>query len=637
MAPLKQCLGIDLGFNSVKIVELALDRNSVRVVRAASAPTGATPSMSPEEVRTCMVTCARDLLKKGRFGVRKAVFSISGHKVFIRRFRLPKTSEERIARIIQYEARQQIPFPLDKTSLQYQHREIPEENEVEVLLVAVRTDEVRDFMQIVNRLPVKPVCVAVSSFALFSANRFLGLTEEQTERVFEQVSARKKKAKKPKKAKKGAPVEEEAPELDEEGGEEEFVFEEVKGFVNIGATSLDLAIGKTSDFGSNIGFVRTVPHGGNEMTNAIMRTCQVDSFHDAERIKTSSTQLMSFNFDFEDEETINQEASGAVTEVTDRLVTELRRTLDYYITQPDGMAIDNLVLCGGQAQLKGIDSYLEEKLTVPVTLVSEIPESSPLKWQESHGPISPFVISVGLALQGLGLSDLRIDFLPEERKITRDFPYKMAAVMVLLLAGTAGIASQAGKDYAQKYAQEAQRLQQDIMREQRQVEVFEQAQGLHDDVANRFVELSRSFGQRDYWVEFLIRLTEALPPDVMLEDIRLNHDGEVRIQGLSEEPVSAANMASALERLFRDRLREARGEETNPSIEDVSDLGEAPPYWGNPRPPQRFVLTMRMRDKFNHLDVTPTPSPTPVGGGFGGGMDGFFGGFGPGGVGGGRR
>lgn len=642
MPPLKQCLGIDLGFNSVKITELALDRNSVRVVRAASAPTGATPSMSPEEIRTCIVTCARELLKKGRFGVRKAVLSISGHKVFIRRFRLPKTSEERIARIIQYEARQQIPFPLDKTSLQYQHREIPDEGEVEVLLVAVRTDEVRDFMQIVNRLPVKPVCVAVSSFALFSANRFLGLTEEQTQKVFEKVTHTKKKKKAPKKVKAaaGAQAEEDTGFGDEEGGEDEFVFEEVKGFVNIGATSLDLAIGKTSDLGGAIGFVRTVPHGGNEMTNAIMRTCNVDSFHDAERIKVSSTQLMSFNFDFEDEESVNQEASGAVTEVADRLVTELRRTLDYYITQPDGMAIDSLVLCGGQAQLKGIDSYLEEKLTVPVSVVDELPEGSPLRWQDSYGAITPYMISVGLALQGLGLSDLQVDFLPEERKITRDFPYKMAGIMVLLLAGTVAVASQAGRDYAQKYAQEAERLQQAIRFDQRTVQSFEQTQRIHDEVAQRFVDLSKSFGQRDYWMDFLIQLTEALPPDVMLEDIRMNHDGEVRIQGLSEEPVSAANMAAALERIFRDRLRAPRGEETNPSIEDVSDLQQAPPYWGNPRLPQRFVLTVKMRDKFNHLDVTPTPSPTPVGGGFGGefmGGPGMFPGMGAPGIGGGRR
>lgn len=630
MLPLKQCLGIDLGFNTVKIVELALDRNSVRVIRAASAPTGASPAMSPEEVRACMVTCARDLLKKGRFGVRKAVVSLSGHKVFVRRFRLPKTSEERIARIIQYEARQQIPFPLDKTSLQYQYREIPEEGEVEVLLVAVRTDEVRDFMQVVNKLPVKPVCVAVSSFSLFSAHQFMDMNEDQVARAFEALGhGRKKKTKKLKLGRKkaGAGAEAEAPEDEGAGEEDEFVFEEVKGYVNLGASSYDLAIGKSTDTGGALGFVRTVPHGGNDMSNAIMRTCQVESFHDAERIKISSTQLMSFNFDLEDDETVNQEASTAVTEVADRMITELRRTLDYYITQPDGMAIDALVLTGGQAQLGGIDSYLEEKLSVPVVVQSEPPEHSPLKWQESFGSVTPYMIALGLGLQGLGLTELKTDFLPEERKITRDFPYKITAIMVLVLGGTIAIASQAGTDYAQKYRAEAQSLQGDIQRGEREVRVFQEAQDLHDSTAEHVDNLAKTFGQRQYWMDFLIRLTETLPPDVMLEDIRLNHDGVVRIQGLSEVPVSSANMAENLERTFRGRLKEAGDEETNPSIEDVEDLTQSPPYWGNPRPPQRFVLTMRMKDKFNHLAVTPTPSPTPVGAAPGGMMWGGRGGF----------
>jgi hypothetical protein len=54
---------------------------------------------------------------------------------------------------------------------------------------------------------------------------------------------------------------------------------------------------------------------------------------------------------------------------------------------------------------------------------------------------------------------------------------------------------------------------------------------------------------------------------------------------------------------------------------------QPPRYWNNPRPPSRFQISLKLKDKFNHLEVTPTPSPTPVGGTSGDffGAGGFFG------------
>jgi type IV pilus assembly protein PilM len=625
MQALRQCLGIDLGFDSVKIVELALDRHSVRAVRVATGKTGARPNMTPDEVRQRIIACAREVLKKGRFSVRKAVVSVSGQKVFIRRFRLPQTSEERLARIIQYEARQQIPFPLDRTYLQWNHRALPEEGEIEVLLVAMRLDEIKDFMAMVNRLGITPVSVGVSSFALFTANRFVAMQPGEVTALFDSLGPRRRKAK-PTKPKKGASAPEANAE-DEEQPADDFVFEEVKGYINIGATSFDLAIGKSSAGGGTIGFVRTVPIGGNEMNNAIMRNCGVEDFEDADRIKISSTRLASFALDMNEEESINEDASAAITDVADRIATELRRSLDFYITQPDGMAIDSLVLSGGQAQLPGIEQYLEEKLTMPVTRVVDPPDGSPLKWQEGFGPLTPYMIAIGLGLQGLGIADVRVDFLPEERKIIRDFPYKVTSVMLLILLGIVGVSSQAGKEYSQKYLENQQSLQQEILRGSRQLRAFEEAQKLHDEVADQIVNLTKSFGQRDYWMNFLTRLVETLPSDVMIENISLNHDGQVIIGGLSEVPVSSAVMAAELRNVFKDSLMAVAEGENNPSIERVEDVRQPPRYWNNPRPPSRFQISLKLKDKFNHLEVTPTPSPTPVGGTSGDffGAGGFFG------------
>ena len=50
-------------------------------------------------------------------------------------------------------------------------------------------------------------------------------------------------------------------------------FEEICAYVNIGARSTDLAIGKSGE-PRGVGFVRSIPLGGNHMTQAVFRACE---------------------------------------------------------------------------------------------------------------------------------------------------------------------------------------------------------------------------------------------------------------------------------------------------------------------------------------------------------------------------
>jgi Tfp pilus assembly PilM family ATPase len=637
MPQFKQCLGVDLGVNSVKIVELAMEKDRVRVVRAASAPTGVQGNMPPEEVRAAIVLTTKELIKKGRFGTRKAVFSLSGSKMFVKRFRLPVASEERMARMIQYEARNQVPIPLEKAYLQYQVRELPGESEVEILLAAVRTDELRDQMGLLLRCGLTPIGLGVSTLALYNGNRFLSLGGAERVAFFE--SRNPKKAKKSAKAAAKGP----APAADndatitlENEGEQSFAYEEVRGYLNIGAASADLAIGRVvhgPQGGGTVAFTRTMTQRcGDEMTRAVMKACAVESFLDAERIKTSAAQIMSFNFDFEEGGSVNQEASNAVTEVAESLVIDIRRTLDFFITQPDGMAIDSLVVSGGQGLLPGFDAFLEEKLSVPVTIAQNAPEDPTIVWPESAGPIAPYVIALGLGLQGLELVSVKVDFLPEERKIIRDFPYRVTAIMLGFVLLTTGIASQAGKDYANKFRAAVAANTNVIESNQKASQEFLDAQAQHDEAAKEFTAVAKLFGQRDFWVNFLAQLAEIKPPDILLTDVQFEHDGRVTIEGFSQQQVAAAYFRDSINQALKGRMKAVQrpvavkqatvggppvATPTAPREEAIIDeIVEVP------RPPapfnpgaSRFKIILHLNDKVNHLKITPTPTPTPVGGG----------------------
>src|SRR5258706_6505027 len=108
------------------------------------------------------------MVKKAGIRTRNAVFWVRVQSVFVRRRKLPKASQQRMGQMIRFEARQQIPFPLDQTILQYQVFEEPGEAEADVLLVAVKRDYINHFMRMINRTGLRPLAVSVSSLALYN-------------------------------------------------------------------------------------------------------------------------------------------------------------------------------------------------------------------------------------------------------------------------------------------------------------------------------------------------------------------------------------------------------------------------------------------------------------------------------------
>jgi len=379
----RKCLGVDLGCNTIKVAELVYEKGQLKITNLASAELNLPHRVSESERNEKALSVLRDLLKKNRIATKEAVFCIPGQSVFVRRVKLPKTTDERLARIITYEARQQIPFPLDKTVMEYQVFPEAEEDEVVVLMVAVKRDHINSYMEVVKRTGLKPLSVGVSSLALY--NYYIFDKGPLFDKVPEGAeTTEKEKVDKVGKLLRGfslpflkrKPKPQEKPEEEKEEAEERPVedvsaYEEVKAYVNIGASMLDLSIarlGKTP----TLGFTRSVPVAGNEITKCIQDKSGIESFEEAERVKKQEVMLRTLEAEEGTEhEPVNQEATEATMFIVDRLIAELRRSLDFYISQPEGMAIDAIYLSGGQAQLSNLDSYIEEKLGLPVEVVQQ--------------------------------------------------------------------------------------------------------------------------------------------------------------------------------------------------------------------------------------------------------------------------
>ncbi len=609
MASKKRCLGVDLGSHTIKVAELTHERDAVRITKLVAAPVQVDPGASPAERQTSIAKTLRELLRSNKISTKDAVFALPGQTAFVRRFRLPFTTQERLERIIRYEARQQIPFPLDRTQLEYQIYNIPEENEVEVLLVAVRQDHIQDFVSLIGRTGLSPLCIAISPFALYN---FHASQQKSYEDLTGQPN--EKKTKKTKKSsffslsigKKKKTAAETEPEEEPEAEPEAPVFEEVQAYVNVGASAMDLAIAR---LGREVflGFTRSIPTAGNEITRSIQEKCRLSSFADAEKVKQAESRLMTFDFDPETAgDEYNVTACQAATATLDRLIADIRRSLDFYISQPDGMAVDSILLSGAQSALPGFVEYVEEKLGLSVSRA----ESLTADWLRLADNVSPagrpldiptYSIAIGLGFQGIGVERVGVDFLPRERKVIRDFPYKRAALMLALLAGGIVFASQAGSNYANIYERQKQAIEEDLTRRRELDKLATDAQATQNKAAELYEKLAPALDERDFWIQFLADLQVVKPAAVLVDTLVMQEDGSVMIIGIGESRNLAADFTRNLQGLLEEPKKA-------PQLTDLREVD----YAGFDRRVWNFTIELQLDlDRNRYIPQKPQAPAAP--------------------------
>jgi len=628
----RRCLGVDIGSTSLKVAELSQDRSGVLIQRLLEAPLDITPDASAEARWEAVTRALRDLLRENKVGTRQGVFALPAHTVFVRRVRLPKTTEERMERIIRFEARQQIPFPLDQTIIQYQIAPSDVEDEVEVLLVAIKREIVENYMALIRRLGLRPIQLGVSSFALFNFHMFdQGVepkefsleepvrkkteeTEETTEEEKPEKPKKPKKAgrglkglfkRKAKKAKEGA---EEEPAEEEEAVPEEPVgmpeIEEIKAYLNIGASTMDLAIGRGG--GSQlIGFARSIPIAGNQLTRIIQERLGCESFDEAERIKRERTEVL-LGESPSDPEKYDEQACRAIMPVIDRMVAEIRRSLDFYISQPDGMAVDRLVLSGGQSALPNLPEYLEDRLGIPVEIAREIHNPACRSNIKAEVEITNFLPCLGLAVQGLGAACVTIDFLPEHLKGWIEFKRKNVQLVaqLALIGGMIFIATQTGNRMAVLWEQQARDMEMVMQRSKPLQERYTTAQTKRQVLSGLVYILKRSNGllpdyglDRNYFLKVLSLIQSVRPADVFFREIYIGPNGELVIDGYAEQPKSVPLLTEALN----------SAKEIESASLTRSPTPERPPGGLSRGTLYRFQITAKVKGK--HSRIVPTPTP----------------------------
>ncbi len=433
--------GIDLGKCALKAVRLEVVDGQVMATafdyvehpKILSQPDADTDQLTREALEKFL---SRNTLKGDVVAI-----SVPGQSGLARFVKLPPVEEKKINDIVKFEAKQQIPFPLEEVVWDYQKIGSGAVTdgfamETEIGLFAIKRDMVSRSLQHFKDVGVEVHVVQMSPLALCNFVSFDLLGKGIPEIKKEEDD--KKKAKDKTKKKDADGEEEKAEEKAEE--EEEQEEEEKESVEDDGKKHCAVALDIGSDNsnlvvtdGEKIIWQRPIPIGGNHFTRALTKDLKL-TFAKAEHLKRNATKSPDL-----------RKILASLKPVLNDFAGEIQRSLGYFTNTHRSAHIDYMVGLGSAFRLPGLQKFLSEKLSLDVRKYQK-PEhldgDGVLTAPAFTENVLSFGVAYGLAVQGLKLARLQTNLLPRELHVERLVRAKKpwaAAAGALLLFGIVGL------------------------------------------------------------------------------------------------------------------------------------------------------------------------------------------------------
>jgi len=386
--------GIDLGQSALKAVRLEM-RDGEVVATAFEyiehPKILSQPDADPDELTR---EALKQFLSRNQIQGDMIAISVPGQSGLARFVKLPPVDEKKIVDIVKFEAKQQIPFPLEEVVWDYQRLNKGDivdglALETEIGLFAIKRDMVNRAIAQFKDVGVEVHLVQMASLALCNmlAYDLLGKT---------------------------------GCEPTDDADNQECVVA-----LEIGTDSSNLVITN----GGRIIWQRPIPIGGNHFTRALTKEMKL-TFAKAEHLKKNAAKSGSAEL---------KKILTALKQVLNDFVGEVQRSLGYFTNTHRNAKIQYMVGLGNAFRLPGLQKFLQEKLQLEVRKYQKLNRAT----GESVTTAPTFMenimslgVAYGLALQGLKQSHLQTNLLPHEVRLERVIrgkkPWAVAAAASLL-------------------------------------------------------------------------------------------------------------------------------------------------------------------------------------------------------------
>jgi type IV pilus assembly protein PilM len=383
----ERIIALDIGASTVKIGEFQASRShGLRLINFNFGDLGIDPEHE-EDRKTLVVSTIRNALREKNIKTKPVIFSVSGQSVFTRFVKLPPVDESKVVQIIQYEAQQNVPFPIDEVIWDYQLLGNSPQGELEVVLLAIKSDIIDELTEGVEAAGLQAEMVDVAPMALFNAVRYnYGDLEGCTM------------------------------------------------IVDIGARTTNLLF-----IEQNRVFSRSIPIAGNAITQSIAAEFNVP-FLEAEHMKKAQGFVALGGAYEEPENQTQARVSKIIRNVMTRLHAEVARSINFYRSQQAGGAPTRLLLSGGSSIIPYTDRFFKEKVQVPIEYFNPFRnvEIDPNISREELARCAHFFGEVvGLGLRKYSECPIEVNLVPKALRMREQMqhkrPYLAGAAICLLL------------------------------------------------------------------------------------------------------------------------------------------------------------------------------------------------------------
>jgi type IV pilus assembly protein PilM len=481
-APLKRpgVWGIDLGQCALKAIRLEeLDGEVVATAfdYIEHPKILSQPDADPDQLTR---EALEKFLERNNLKGDTVAISVPGQSGLARFVKLPPVDEKKIPDIVRFEAKQQIPFPLEEVVWAYQRLGAGDVTDnmvldAEIGLFAMKRDMINRYLQHFKDVNVEVHLIQMAPLALcnFMAHDLLG---------------------------KGA----------SKGGEEEGSGDKsCVVALDIGADNSNLVI---TD-GEKIIWQRPIPLGGNHFTRALTKDLKL-TFAQAEHLKRNAVKSPDL-----------KKILAALKPVLNDFVSEVQRSLGYFTNTHRDATIQYMIGLGNAFRLPGLQKYLQEKLQLEVRKLQKINrlagEESVTAAPQYVENVLSFAVAHGLALQGLKATRLHTNLLPPEiaqdRYIRAKKPWAAAAAAVLLLWSPPLLFGYAAgmRVWANPRLTDAtKKLDGAVKAAKNDVDQYTQATGQASDAEEKLEAMAGGVSERLYCLHLYTYIDEAIPkPD----------------------------------------------------------------------------------------------------------------------------
>jgi type IV pilus assembly protein PilM len=459
----KSFLTVDFGAGSLKLAEFEVNEvGGLRLKQYSITPLGAEGAQ--ETTREAVVLKALQGVMTEK-GVKAKTVNVCapGFHVFSKFVKLPPVDAGKVTQIIEYEARSNVPFPLEEVVWDYQILGSAPSGELEVLLVAIKADIVEGLFRVTEAAGLHLQLTDVSPAALCNAFRFnYGDLEDCTM------------------------------------------------LLDIGAKTSNLLF-----FEKGKVFSRSINLGANSITQDFANESKL-KFDNAEKLKIDEG-FVSLGGAYEEPENANQAAISKIArQFMTRLHIQVNQTMQFYRGQQGGSAPQRLFLSGGASIMPYTAQFFAEKLNVPVEYFNPLRNvqiDPSINLEELARAAHSMGEVVGLALRNLAHCPVELNLMPDSTLKWQAFnqkkPYFIASVFSLVV-GVLAIGFLFDKLAGVKNDQLAQ-IQPELEQAKQRDQQFTKA--YHTDLKKAKQDADQVVGwmqDRFYWADVLSELRNIL-------------------------------------------------------------------------------------------------------------------------------